>query len=180
MPAGRQERWQVNYTHCGRTALVMERQHAVEAAQAAVAQQVGAEGAEEDQLQQSEAASVGARRYAEVWVEGESSEEACPVRDASPTTNPFQAGNVLGEVSSILNSLDMRGGWNVGEKLGDAWEKLSATLDGLTPAEAASVGASASALSSASLSGLRAARAHRGWGGGWAGSGRQWASTRSL
>ena len=104
MGAGRGERWQVNYTHCGRTALVMERQDAVKAAQAAAAEQEGAEGEEAGEMQASEPASVVApMRYAEVWVEGESSEAACPVRDASPTTNPFQAGNVLGEVSSILN-----------------------------------------------------------------------------
>ena len=47
---------------------------------------------------------------------------------------------MLGEVSMVFKALDFSGGWNVGQKLGAAWEQLSATLEGLTPAEAASVG----------------------------------------
>jgi hypothetical protein len=109
----------VNYAHCGRTALVTEREDlqcyvkpnpcltqeyytdsgfefntlfntlctvGEDAVQAVLA---AAEG--EEEAGSVEQQTVAVQRRAEVWVEGESSDTSCPVRDASPTTNPFQA-----------------------------------------------------------------------------------------
>lgn len=52
------------------------------------------------------------------WVEGESDEELCPLRDASPLSNPFTSGSVLGDLGEQTNRL--------GAELVDTWSKIDA------------------------------------------------------
>ena len=38
------------------------------------------------------------------WVEGASADAVCPLRDASPLSNPFSSGNILGDTTSEASS----------------------------------------------------------------------------
>ena len=72
----------VDYEHVGKTVLIAEEQPEPPPREAA-----GADGGD-----------GGA--FGGFWVEGESDEAACPLRDVSPLSNPFSSGNVLGDVSA--------------------------------------------------------------------------------
>ncbi|KAK3288513.1 hypothetical protein CYMTET_4016 [Cymbomonas tetramitiformis] len=103
---------------------------------------------------------------ASLWVEGESSAEMCPVRDGTPTVNPFRPGNPLGDLQQAAKTLSSEVdlmeydssdpgasalGWQqkarrAGEILGkvgaaaDAFKTEAAgRLQDLTPSEAASL-----------------------------------------
>jgi len=52
------------------------------------------------------------------WVEGESNEADCPLRDVSPLSNPFSSGTVLADVGEQTR--------NLASSLGDTWSKVDA------------------------------------------------------
>lgn len=61
------------------------------------------------------------------WVEGESDQAACPLRDVSPFSNPFSSGTLLADVSGETASF--------ASALGDTWSKVESAAEARSRAE---------------------------------------------
>jgi len=65
--------------------------------------------------------------FAGFWVEGDSDDAVCPLRDVSPLSNPFSSGGVLGDVGEETRSL--------ASSIGDTWNKVDTAAKGRSRAE---------------------------------------------
>mmetsp|Transcript_48029 Transcript_48029/g.160058 ORF Transcript_48029/g.160058 Transcript_48029/m.160058 type:complete len:230 (+) Transcript_48029:926-1615(+) len=82
------------------------------------------------------------------WVEGESADAVCPLRDVSPLTNPFGPNSVLSDVAARVAAVGAaaQGGEDEAEASGEEGEGGGGDLAGQVKGLARSLGATAAEL----------------------------------
>jgi len=117
----------VEYSHCGQTALVTET--AFETVDAN----------EIDEALDEEGNTKQVPKSVAVWVEGESDNALCPVKDNTFSASPFKKGYILGDMKDAVAGINLKGGWDIASKVSAAMDKMGERLDKASMAEAATI-----------------------------------------
>ena len=111
----------IGYDHCGPTVLITE-------IESQISKRDGNNG--ESKFQQNEV----------LWIEGESNDASCPVRDGEALSNPLGSGSFLGDINEIVQgNRDEQDNSFSFSKLGDMAEKVTGRLQKLNVEDVASI-----------------------------------------
>ena len=110
----------IGYDHCGPTVLITE-----------LANQISKTDAKES-------GETNLLQKGALWIEGESDDSACPVRDGAALTDPLKEGSFLGDIVNSLQEKDERDESMFG-KLGNIAGKVTNRLQKLTVEDVSSL-----------------------------------------
>ena len=74
-----------------------------------------------------------------LWVEGESDDKLCPVRDGTPLTSPLASGALLGDIYDSVKKARESASIDQGYTWGEIAQSVSGRLSNLTPTDITSV-----------------------------------------